>query len=196
MTNTYLIFVAKIPDYDFQPAPISSSKLLRSSLHLTSNIKHFNRNRKVADFAVPWHVSISGNCPTIVKRFNGSHYCGGVIIHKKYILSAAHCFYGDGEFRPITGPINDFLHKCSFEVRAGGTHLNNKFEQVKETLRMHRYSGIQTGNFVYLVRWYTKLMSWMVNKDLLSRHKLTKPSIIKISCSYSNINYVRSFLKK
>ena len=159
VTNTYLIFVAKIPDYDFQPAPISSNKLLRSSLHLTSNTKHFTRNRKLADFKVPWHVSISGNCPTIVKRFNGSHYCGGVIIHKKYILSAAHCFYGDGEFRPKSGPINDFLHKCSFEVRAGGTHLNNKFEQVKETLRMHRYSGIRIINLVYLVRWHGQMMS-------------------------------------
>ena len=116
---------------------------------------------------MPWHVSISGNCPTIVKRFNGSHYCGGVIIHKNYILSAAHCFYGDGEFRPKSGPINDFLHKCSFEVRAGGTHLNNKFEQVKETLRMSRYSGIRTINFVYLVRWDGQLMSALAFHCLL-----------------------------
>ena len=90
------------------------------------------RTFPVTDFLVPWHVSISGNCKDIVEIFNGSHYCGGVIIHTNYILSAAHCFYGDGEFRPIDGPINDFLHECTFEVSAGGIDLDQGFEQVKQ----------------------------------------------------------------
>ena len=117
-----------------KPAPISSSKLLRSSLlpSHTNNLRKNARTFPVTDFLVPWHVSISGNCKDIVERFDGSHYCGGVIIHRNYILSAAHCFYGDGEFRPINGPINDFLHECTFEVSAGGIDLDKEFEQVKQ----------------------------------------------------------------
>ena len=118
-----------------KPAPISASKLLRSSLlpRDANNLQQQKNARTfpVTDFLVPWHVSISGNCKDIVEQFNGSHYCGGVIIHTNYILSAAHCFYGDGEFRPIDGPTYDFLHECTFEVSAGGIYLDQEFEQVK-----------------------------------------------------------------
>ena len=129
------LFIAKLPDYEFlksvqerlDPAPISSNQLLRSALLPRPH----PRSWQITNFTVPWHVSISGNCENIVEKFNGSHHCSGVIIGKSHILSAAHCFYGDGEFRQIKGSMQGFLKECSFEVKAGGIDLNGNFQQVK-----------------------------------------------------------------
>jgi len=66
---------------------------------------------KFAAKPIPWQVSIRADATS-------GHYCGGTILDKNTILSAAHCFYDNGSLQPAANMDLEY-------IVAGAVKLND-----------------------------------------------------------------------
>ena len=96
----------------------------------------------------PWSVSIGNFTGTIDDVIGYKHQCGGSVINRKFILTAAHCF--DGPLLNEPGKIAILLGAVDWDDRRPEEHL---FRSVVEIFIHDKYEPrklIDTNIVVYL----------------------------------------------
>ncbi|XP_071566091.1 chymotrypsin-2-like isoform X2 [Temnothorax nylanderi] len=111
------------------------------------------------DGAYPYQVSLK-------ESSNGRHFCGGAIVSKKYIITAAHCLEGR-------------RYPSDIQIGVGSNHLQSQIIYTANALIIHdNYDKVQNHNDIGLIK---------LSKDITFNKTITSIALISNNTDFENV---------